>query len=67
MSTRAVRIGGASGFRRDSQVALAQLLAAGGLDCIVFDDLAEMTQILLAMPVRIAARCLPQGTVLAGA
>jgi len=50
MSQRAhiIRIGGASGFWGDAASATAQLLAAGGLDYIVYDYLAEITMAILA-------------------
>ncbi|MEP2715013.1 acyclic terpene utilization AtuA family protein [Pseudophaeobacter sp.] len=46
--TKALRIGGASGFWGDASVATPQLLAAGGLDFIVYDYLAEITMAILA-------------------
>lgn len=45
---RTIRIGGASGFWGDSQIALPQLLGGGRLDYIAFDYLAEITMSILA-------------------
>lgn len=45
---KTLRIGGASGFWGDAALATPQLLAAGGLDFIVYDYLAEITMAILA-------------------
>ena len=46
--SQGLRIGGASGFWGDASQATPQLLAAGGLDFIVYDYLAEITMAILA-------------------
>ncbi len=43
-----IRIGGATGYWGDSDMALPQFLKAGGLDYIVFDYLAEITMSIMA-------------------
>ncbi|UWQ25621.1 DUF1446 domain-containing protein [Leisingera aquaemixtae] len=43
-----LRIGGASGFWGEAALATPQLLAAGGLDFLVYDYLAEVTMAVLA-------------------
>ena len=48
MSRSSVRIGGASGYWGESDMAVPQFLAAGGLDYIVFDYLAEITMSIMA-------------------
>lgn len=48
MDQRVVRIGGASGYWGESDMAVPQFLKAGGLDYIVFDYLAEITMSIMA-------------------
>jgi len=48
MSTKTIRIGGASGYWGESAMATPQLLKAGGLDYIVYDYLAEITMSIMA-------------------
>ncbi len=46
--TKEIRIGGASGYWGESDMAVPQFLSAGGLDYIVFDYLAEITMSIMA-------------------
>jgi len=48
ISDRIIRIGGACGFWGESAVSTPQLLAAGNLDYIVYDYLAEITMSIMA-------------------
>ncbi len=48
MSDKIIRIGGASGYWGDSAMATPQFLAAGGIDYLVYDYLAEITMSIMA-------------------
>lgn len=48
MAGKTIRVGGASGFWGDASMSTPQLLAAGGLDYIVYDYLAEITMSIMA-------------------
>lgn len=48
MADKVIRIGGASGYWGESDMAVPQFLADGGVDYIVFDYLAEVTMSILA-------------------
>lgn len=48
MTSKTIRIGGASGYWGESAMATPQFLQAGGLDYIVYDYLAEITMSIMA-------------------
>ena len=48
MNNDVIRIGGASGYWGDYSRSTAELLAAGGLDYLVYDYLAEVTMSIMA-------------------
>ncbi len=48
MSSKTIRLGGATGFWGESALAMDDLLERGGLDYLVFDFLAEITMSIMA-------------------
>ncbi len=48
MSSKTIKIGGASGYWGESAMATPQLLKSGGLDYLVYDYLAEITMSIMA-------------------
>jgi len=48
LTSKTIRIGGASGYWGESAMATPQFLQAGGLDYIVYDYLAEITMSIMA-------------------
>ena len=48
MADKTIKIGGATGFWGETDMAMSQFFAEGDLDYIVFDYLAEITMSILA-------------------
>ena len=48
VNDRTIKIGGATGLWGETDMAMSQFFAEGGLDYIVFDYLAEITMAILA-------------------
>lgn len=63
-SIPSIRVGGASGFWGESDMGAPQLLAAGDIDDLIFDHLAEIktcARVLLRTPIAIPASLLTEG------